>query len=61
MDRIIRVRREKQQVRYSALCEDSDDAGAEMTSKPYEDGQLDQAQAIPAKDDRFWSYTPVID
>jgi len=46
MDRIFRVDEEKPQARCSASCEDFDDAGAEKTSKPDEDGQLDQNQSI---------------
>jgi len=46
MGRIFRVSEEKPQVRCSASCEDFDDAGAEKTSKPGEDGQFDQKKPI---------------
>ena len=46
MERIFRVSEEKPQARCSASCEDFDDAGAEKTSKPGEDGQVDKDKSI---------------
>jgi hypothetical protein len=46
MDRIFRASKEKPQARCSASCEDFDDAGAEKTSKPGQDGQFDPKQSI---------------